>query len=90
MSEKTFMIRVGSKKSDVKEHQFEEEFTMFGESWVTHRRLYGIGFAVSHKETGFKVPGIDRERGVESKHFAIKFLTARQDQIPGLIAKAKE
>ena len=88
MIENTFMIRTGPQKSDVKPFAYEEEFTLFDHVWVVHRRFLGIGFTVSHKETGFRLPGIDRGRAVEAKHHAVQFLTEKQAQIPGLIAKA--
>lgn len=85
----TFNIRTGPQKSDVKPFAFEEEFTLFGETWCVHRRLYGIGYTVSHKETGIRLSGIDRERAVEARHFATELLTKNQAKILAWVAKAK-
>jgi len=68
-----------------KEHPFEESFEAFGHQWVTHRRLYGKGYAMSHRETGYKVPGTDRERAIESKVKGLELLEKKKDQIDAII-----
>jgi hypothetical protein len=85
----TFMIRTGPQKSDVREHPYELEFELLGEVWVVHRRLHGIGYCLSHKATGFRVPGIDRERAVEVKFHGSEYLNTHREKIAAVIAKAK-
>lgn len=85
----TFKIRTGPAKTDVRDFPFEEEFDLFGETWVIHRRFHGPGYTCSHKETGFKLKGIDRERAVEAKHHAVVLLTENQDKIPAWVARAR-
>ena len=84
---KTFMMATTLDGQGRKEHPFEECFEAFGHEWVTHRRLYGIGFAMSHRASGWKVPGTDRERAIESKVKGLEILEAKKDQIAGIIAR---
>jgi hypothetical protein len=83
---KTFDIR--TKAGTRQPHPFEEEFFLFGEWWVVHRRLYGIGYALSHKATGFRVPDSERGRAVESKYRGSLWLTEHEAQLPALLVKA--
>lgn len=89
MTDQTFKIRTGPQKTDVRDFPFEEPFSFAGEEWVVHRRFQGIGFTVSHRETGIRLPGIDRERAVEAKHLATLLLTEKQDQISNWVERAK-
>ena len=89
MSLSTFKIRTGPTKAAVRDLPFEESFTLFDHEWVVHRRFQGIGYTVSHRETGFRLPGIDRERAVEAKHHAVVLLTEKQDKIPEWVARAR-
>lgn len=82
---KTFMIATTLDGQNRREHPFEESFEAYGHEWVTHRRLFGIGFAMSHRATGYKVPGTDRERAVESKVKGLELLEAKHDQIEAII-----
>lgn len=87
MSEQTFQIRTGPKPTDRRDYPFEESFEMFGHEWVTHRRLWGIGYCLSHRATGMKVPNSERERAVESKYHGVQFLTENQTKIEAVLAK---
>ncbi len=89
MSLNTFKIRTGPTKTDVRDFPFEESFALFDHEWVVHRRFQGIGYTVSHRETGFRLPGIARERAIEAKHFATVLLTEKQAAIPGWVARAR-
>lgn len=85
---KTFQIRTGPKPSDRREHPFEESFEMFGQVWVVHRRLWGIGYALSHQETGRRVPNSERGRAVESRYHGTQFLVENQTKIEAILEKA--
>lgn len=89
MSLNTFKIRTGPWKTDLREVPYEEEFELFGEVWVIHRRFQGPGYTCSHKETGIRLKGIDRARAVEAKHHAVVLLTEKQASIPGWVARAR-
>jgi len=89
LTDQTFKIRTGPQKTDVRDFPFEESFELFGHQWVVHRRFQGIGFTVSHRETGIRLPGIDRERAIEARHFAVTLLTEKQAQIPNWVERAK-
>ncbi len=82
---KTFMIATTLDGQAKRPHPFEEEFQAHGEWWVTHRRLYGIGFCMSHRDTGYKVHGTDRERAIESKVKGLELLEKKKDQIDAII-----
>jgi hypothetical protein len=85
--QKTFLIATTQDGQVLRPHEFVEEFEAFGEWWVTHRRLLGIGFAMSHRDSGYKVPGTDRERAIESKVKGLEYLESKKDQIAEIIAK---
>jgi len=87
MTKQTFMIaRTGHPK---REQAFEEEFQLFGHAWVTHERIDGMGFAVSHKATGRRVPKSESVRAIEAKVKATTYLTANQDRIEAVIKKVE-
>jgi hypothetical protein len=83
---KIFLIATTLDGQVKRPHPFEEEFQVHGEWWVTHRRLYGIGFCMSHRDSGYKVPGTDRERAIEAKVKGLEILEAKKDQIAAMIA----
>jgi hypothetical protein len=83
----TFMIATTLDGQAKRPHPFEESFLAHGHEWVTHRRLYGIGFAMSHRASGWKVPGTDRERAVESKVKGLEYLESKKDQIDRIIER---
>ena len=87
MTKQTFMIaRTGMEKREV---AFVDSFDLFGHAWCVHERIDGIGYGVSHLETGFRVPKSEAVRPEESRHRAIEYLTAKQDQIESVLAQVR-
>lgn len=82
---KTFMIATTLDGQVRRPPPFEESFEAFGHTWVTHRRIFGIGYAMSHRDTGYKIPGTDRERAIESKVIGLGILEKKQDQIDAIL-----
>ena len=87
MNEGTFQIATSEDGKSRKDHPYVDSFEAHGEVWVIHRRLYRIGFTVSHKASGCALPGIETVRPEEAKVKAMAFLDAKAGQISKAIAE---
>lgn len=81
MSDQTFKIRTGPRKTDVKDHPYEKAVELYGHVWVIHRRLHDTGYAMSHRDTGLRVPKSSRERAVEAEFNGTEWITEHKEQI---------
>lgn len=90
MSEQTFKVRTGPRPADVKDHPYEKSIELFGHVWVIHRRLHDTGYAMSHRDTGYRVPQSSKDRAVEAEFHGTKYLTENKDQIDAVVAKVSQ
>ena len=85
MSEETFLIANSLDGKGRRPHPYVDSFEAHGHVWVVHRKIYGIGFKVSHRGSGYAVPspeGVDPE---SAKAKAMAFLDANALSIPKAI-----
>lgn len=87
MIEGIFQISTALDGKTRRDHPYVDSFDAHGETWVTHRRLGGVSFGVSHKASGYAVPGVEGVDPQDAQTKALAVLDAKAAQIPGVIAK---
>lgn len=87
MNEGTFQIATSEDGKSRKDHPYVDSFEAHGHAWVIHRKLYGLGFRVSHMVSGFAVPQSDANDQETAKTQAMAFLDAKAAQIPRVVAE---
>jgi len=86
MTPGTFQIATTFDGKSRRDHPYVDSFEAHGELWVIHRRLFKIGFGVSHKASGYALPKVETVRPEEAKVKAMTYLDSKADQISRVIA----
>jgi hypothetical protein len=86
MTSGTFQIATTLDGKTRRDHPYIDSFEAHGFDWVVHQRLYGIGYTVSHKASGWAIPHVESVRPEEAKVKAMAYLDSKATQITKVIA----
>lgn len=87
MTPGTFQIATTLDGKTRRDHPYIDAFEAHGFEWVIHRRLFRIGYGVSHKASGWALPKIEAVRPEEAKVKAMALLDANGAKISKAIAE---